>query len=369
MKTKLTIVFLLIFICHLGAQNLLKSLYDLELFPEDMKYQREFIDESISDMLIYNFIYGGPGNAQFDIKSKNGLKINFPFKDDFWLTFTDNKTNQASTMYTIHYTYDFKYPEYSYDAEITDSTFSLPTIFNLAVKHYDYDGYELISKILNNYKTEINYEDKRIEFFNQLADVLVEDKIDFNSLLNEEEIEYLIPNEIVEIMWDAILDETNYEFEEISSKVFEHFILVKSDETKTRENISRIFYEDNIVQTIEENVLQPYVHVSLLKGGLLHLPEKYVNIDNQYNSNLLLIDIIDIRVDFKNHELVIIFESKFPNNIIIQKAEYKNAIPENINLRSKKLKLKITNTDYKLEFFEHNPYKRIETEAYKVLIE
>jgi len=366
MKTKLTITFLFFF-SLLQAQNLLKSIYDLEMFPQDMKQQKEFIDETISNILVYNFIHGGPGNSQFDLKSDKGVKVNFPFKDSLWLTFLDSKTNQAATSYTIHYTYDFKYHKFYDDAEITDSTFSNSTIFDLATKYYDYDEYVLINKVLNNYKLEINFEDRRTLFFNELAGILVENEIDFNTILTEEEKGSYIDSEIEEIMLDAILEETDFEFEEIILKVFEHFILDNKDNSKTKENISKVFEDKKVFQIIEEKVLQPHIRVSLLKGGFLHIPKKYATFNTMNEYNLFPIDLIIINIDFKNKEIVVSFENKDSNSITIPESTYQSTVSKNKNIKSKKINMKISNSDFKLEFFEYNPIKN-DIQLYEVLI-
>lgn len=356
MKLKITIVFILSFCSFIHAQNLMKSTYNLEGFPEGMDKQKEFINKAISNILIYNFIYGGPGNSQFDLKSEKEFKLNLPLKTPIWLTFPDTKLNSESASHTVHYTYDFKYHDYYDDAAITDSIFSLASLFDLAVKYYDYDEYLLIKNVLQNYNPSINYKEKRPVFFDNLAKILTNTDIDFNTLISEEEQESLTSSEIEELMLDEILEETDYEFEDIVLKVFERFVLDPKDNDKTKQNFIRLFNDENSIQTIEQSVLQPHITVTLPKGGLLHIPEEIALIENEYDTNLVPVSLINIILDFKNKELIISFESKSSNHIRIKKYEYENTISRNKEIVSRKIRLRITDSNYKLECIEHNPY-------------
>ena len=365
-KTLLLTLILTFSICPINAQNFLKSLYSLEQFPKEMQKSKAFIEEVCSDILIYNYIYGGNNSSQFDIKSKNGLKINFPFNDEFYLDFLDKTTKENLKTYTFHIDYEFKYLNYYDEFELDESIFSLPSIFDLATTYYDLDEYSLITKVLFHYKPELDYKTKRLVFFKDLSHVLKLEVIpDFDAILDESKSENLMNKEIEEIMLDAILEETEYEYEEITSLIFDFFILNKKSDTKTTENLKRIFENNNLINEIETNILQPKINITLSQGGYFNIPKKYLTI-NQSEFKALPINTIEIRIDFKNNKILIDFKNKASTNITIQKALLGAKEIKDVTIDTRKVSLEISNDDLKFKILKYNPYKPLDNEMYKI---
>jgi hypothetical protein len=366
---KKTILIILIITCSIStinAQNFLKSLYNLEKFPEKMEKSKKLIEEICSDILIYNFINGGNNSSQFDIKSKNGVKFKFPFKDDFYLEFFDKKTKESFKTYTFHINYEFKYLNYYDEFELNDSIYSMPSIFDLAIKYYSLDEYSLIDKILFHYKSEMHFETKLPIFFKDLSSALKLEEIpDFNEILNDGKSENLMSSEIKETMLDAILEETEYEFEEITSLIFDFFILNKKSKTKTIENLRQVFENDKIVNIIETDILQPKINIALNQGGYFNVPKKYLVI-NQSEFEALHINSIGVRIDFKNNKILIDFKSKNLNNITIKKALLNDKVIKEANINTKKVSLEITENELKFTILKYNPYRSLNNEIYEI---
>jgi hypothetical protein len=62
-------------------QSLLKGLYDLELFPTEMERSKNIINQTSTDILMYNFINGGNGGSQSDLRPKDSIVIQLPFTE------------------------------------------------------------------------------------------------------------------------------------------------------------------------------------------------------------------------------------------------------------------------------------------------
>lgn len=334
-----------------------------------MQKSKDFIEEICSDILIYNYIYGGNNNSQFDIKSKNGLKFNLPVKDEFYLDFVDEKTKESFKSYTFLIDYQFRYLNYYPEFELSNSIFSLSSIFNLATHYYFYDGYILINKILNNYKPELDYKTSLPIFFEDLSSVLnLESTPNFNKILDDLKSENLLNKEIEEIMLDAILEKTTYEYEEIISLIFDFFILNKESDTKTVENLEKIFENNNLINEIETNILQPKINISLPKGGcFLNIPKKYLTI-NQSELEALPVNSIGISIDFKNNKILIDFKNKESTTLNIKKTLLGNKEINNVRIKTKKVTLEISDNDIKFKIFKYNPYNSLENEIYEIKI-
>lgn len=370
MTKTILITFIITFsVSTISVQNFLKSLYSLEKFPQKMENSKELIEEITSDILIYNFIYGGDNSSQFDIKSEDGVKFKLPFKENFYLDFFDTKTKEVFKIYTFHTNYEFKYLNYYDEFELNNSIYSLSSIFDLANKYYSFDEYSLVNKVLSNYKTELDYQTKLPIFFKELSTTLKLEEIpDFNEILNDGKSENLMSSEIEETMLDAILEETELEYEEITSLIFDFFILEKTSETKTIENLKQIFENDNIVNKIETEVLQPKINISLNQGGYFNIP-KNILVINESEFGAIPINSIEIRIDFKRNKILIDFKSKGLNNITIKKALLNNKKVKDININSKKVGLEISENDLKFKILKSNPYRPLDNEVYEINLE
>lgn len=348
------ICILLLFVSTMKAQNFLKSLYDLESFPEEMQRSKEFIEETSSDRLIYNFIFGGSELSQFDLKSKNGIKIDLPFKDEFSLVFFDDEAKKLLTSYTLHYSYRFLYNKFYDEFELDDSIFSLSSIFDLALKYYDVDDYELVSRLLAlNYGND--YDSERLKFFEKLAKVLeLEDIPDFSEMISSEEKKKLFDKEKERLMLNTVFNETDYE--DITPFIFTHFILDEKSELETKKVLDLIFFQEGVTEIIEREVLQPKISVDLDVGGYLNLPNNYIEI-NQSDIKSFPINLIKIRVDYKNKKLLIDFENENPLELIIKKAIRDTSKVKEASVKTNRIRLVISNSESILKIYEHNPFK------------
>ena len=84
MKKVFTSLLVLFSVVSLNAQNILRSLYDLDTFPKDMQRTKKVIDEICSDIVIYDFANRGNDgyrvDYEFELKAREDVKVNFPFK-------------------------------------------------------------------------------------------------------------------------------------------------------------------------------------------------------------------------------------------------------------------------------------------------
>ncbi|WP_179352443.1 hypothetical protein [Winogradskyella vidalii] len=352
-KTILIFMVLTISVGTSYSQNLLKSLYDLDSFPEEMKNSKSFIEEVSSDILIYNYIFGGSENFQFDLKSTNGLEIELPMLNGFSLNFLDKTTKAPLLDYTFHVGYNFKYRNYFDEFDINESTFSLSSIFDLATKYYDLDDYDLAHKTLSIYKPELDYNTKRLQFFETLAEAFeIEDTLDFNTIENDEENEDLLSTEVEELMLDIILDEI--ESETIAPQIFDSFILDKTNDVTTKANMAQLFNNKTIINEIETEVLQPKITIDLYKGAYFNIPAQYLTI-NSTETEAFPITSIEIKIDYKTQQLYIHFLSKTIETITLNKTFFKG---ENDEVQTKKLSLVLSETDTKFQVYKFNPYQR-----------
>ncbi len=356
---KIIVIVIVFSVTPLNAQNFLKSLYNLESFPKEMQKSKKFIEETCSDILIYDFIHSG-SHYQFEIKSKKEVDFKLSLNEDIFISFFDTKTKKRVNNYTFHVDYDFKYALYYDEFILNDSTFSLSSIFNLAAKYYKLDEYRLVEKIINNYKPSIDYETKRIRFFEELSTALRLDRIpEFNQMITNEEKESLTNTEVEEIMLDAILDETEYE--DITLQLFKYFILNKNDREKTKEKLVQIFENKNIIEEIETKVLQPKITIGLYEGdAYLNIPKKYVTTTNQSEMGMFPINHIEIGVDFKNNCLIIDFKNRESIDLTIGETLYSNKKEKNVSIKSKKIRYKISDSGIKFQIFKYNDYRQLD---------
>lgn len=362
-KSILIFIVLTVSINTINSQNLLKSLYDLDTFPKEMKKSKAFIENACSDILIYNYIFGGRENFQFDLKSKSGLEIKLPTLNGFSLNFLDKTTKAPLLDYTFHLGYDFKYHNYFDEFEINDTTFSLPSIFNLATQYYSLYDYDLAHKTLSIYKPELDYNTKRIQFFETLAEAFeIEDTLDFNAIVNDEENEDLLSSEVEELMLDVILDEIDSET--IAPQIFDAFILDKTNEATTKANMAQLFNNRTIIDEIETEVLQPKITIALYKGAYLNIPEQYLTV-NSPEAKAFPINTIEIKIDYKAQRLIIDFINKNTINLTLNKAIFK---AEKNDIQSKKVRLLISETGTKFQLFKFKPYQATESEPIEVVL-
>lgn len=362
MKTKLLIIALIVSISSINSQNLLKSLYNLESFPEEMEKSKAFIAAVCSDILIYNYIFGGHGHSQFDMRSKDSLEIKLPLLNGFSLSFP-NKTKEEINSYTFHVDYQFNYTRFYDEFKLNPSTFSLASIFDLATKYYDLDEYSSVNRILSNYKPELDYNTKRLEFFEILSQALkLETVPNFNTLISDDDNESLLNREVEELMLDAILKE--YDYETINAQLFNYFILDKNSSSKTRDNLKQIFNNNTIIEEIESEILQPKITIGLYQAAFLNIPRHYVTV-NEAELKAFPINSITTKIDYKNHLLIIDFTSNKAVNLSLNNvSSHQNA--EEVQTTSKHMRLLVSESDLKLQIFKFNPYKSIKNTPFEI---
>ncbi|WP_178984143.1 hypothetical protein [Winogradskyella helgolandensis] len=364
LKTKILLIAFTLSISVLQSQNLLKSLYNLDAFPKEMEKSKGFIEDACSDLLIYNYISGGNGSFQFDIKTVNGLEIKLPTINDFLLKFLDSTTEEPFLNYTFHVDYSFKYRDYYDEFELNDTTFSLFSIFDLATYYYDWDEYRLVNKMLLIYKPELDYITKRTQFFETLAKAFeIEDIPDFKSIANDEENEDLFDREVEELMLDAILEEIDNET--INSELFNFFILDKNSKTKTEDNLVTLFNNKHIAREIETNILQPKITVALYHGAQLNIPENYISI-NPTESNAFPINSIEIRIDYKNNKLIIDFKNKETVNLTLKDAFVMQE--KDVTMTSKNIRFEVSESDLKFQVIKFSPHQNIDNKPYELIL-
>ena len=149
MKKVFTSILVLFAVISLNAQNLLSSLYNLDKFPKDMQKTKKMIDELCSDIVIYDFANrGNEGyrvNYEFELKAKEDVKVNLPFKNAISFILPTNTSNEKLKENRISIEYLFYFQRFYNEFEITKSTFSNASLFETAFKYYDFDEYELVS--------------------------------------------------------------------------------------------------------------------------------------------------------------------------------------------------------------------------------
>ncbi|REE25060.1 hypothetical protein DFQ09_103368 [Winogradskyella pacifica] len=363
-KTKFLLIAFTFSISALHSQNLLKSLYNLDTFPKEMEKSKVFIENTCSDILIYNYISGGNGSFQFDIKTTNELEIKLPVLNDLILKFLDPTTKEPFLNYTFHVDYSFKYNDYYDEFELNDNTFSLFSLFDLATYYYDLDEYSLVNKMLLIYKPELDYKTKRIQFFEILAKAFeIEDISDFKSIANNDENEDLFDREVEAFMLDAILEEIDNET--INSQLFDYFILDKNSKTKTENNLVKLFNNKHIVNDIETNILQPKLTIDLYQSAQLHIPENYLT-TNKSDSQAFPINSIEVRIDYKNHKLIIDFKNKEAVNLTLNDAFVMHEKEE--TMTSKNIRLEVSESDLKFQVIKFSPHQNIDNKPYVLIL-
>ncbi|WP_298425901.1 hypothetical protein [uncultured Kordia sp.] len=365
-KNTLFIIALIISTTIINSQNSLKSLYNLDSFPDEMEKSKKFINEMSDGIFMYNFISGGNGSYQFDQKSENDLHLNLPLKDKFLLHFFDIKTKKAATNVSFYITYAFNYLNYFDEFELTDDTFSLHSLFDLAIKHYDYDEYRLVNKLLRDYMPDLNHETKRILFFEEVSKGLnLEEIPNFKELVSKEEQQKLTYSDVEEVMLDEILEEVDYE--DIIKYLFNHYILDETNDDKTKKNINQLFNDENAIEKVEKNILQPTIQIGFSKQAFLSIPKEIIDITNTTHQSFPVRQ-IEIHVDFKNKSLYIDFNSKSSIDVKINKAVQAEKEVENVTVKSQKLRLIISESKTICQLFESKLGRHIETLPFEIYL-
>lgn len=357
MKKVFTSILVLFAVISLNAQNLLSSLYNLDKFPKDMQKTKKMIDELCSDIVIYDFANrGNEGyrvNYEFELKAKEDVKVNLPFKNAISFILPTNTSNEKLKENRISIEYLFYFQRFYNEFEITKSTFSNASLFETAFKYYDFDEYELVSNTIIIYKKDVDYYTKIPVFFNELSTALgIQSKVKFDSV-SQEDKETLTMNEIQEKMLNDLLSE--YDKEDFVKVLFNNFILDKKSEEKTIKNIDDVLNRKNVIKNIKEEVLIPTIKVNFKKDVTLKLSEKLCITESDESLSFKL---IQSKILFNEGCILIDFEMVKPVSVTIKDAVYKGEIVKNVSVKLNTIRLKLSDTKSEIHFIEYSRFNK-----------
>ncbi|EDP94389.1 hypothetical protein U8527_16415 [Kordia algicida OT-1] len=355
---KITLLFfsILIYVTTLNSQNLLQSLYSLEQFPAEMDKSKNFIKEATDGILMYDFIASN-GNYQFNKKAKEAVVFKLPLQDDFSLHFFNPKSKEAYNEVAIYIIYTFNYLEYFDKFELNEDTFSLSSLFDLATRYSNFDEYQLVHEMLANFNPGLDYNTRRILFFEEAAKaVQLEEIPNFKEVVSPEDLEEMSSKEVEEMMLDEILDAADSE--NIIPQLFNHFILDTESEQKTKQRIFKLFNDQNILEETEQKILQPKINIEFSKECFLSFPKNMLQLIDR-NDHLFRVKSLNIAVDFKNKRLIIDFIGKNYTDITINNADYKGKKVKDEIVRTKQLRIVVENTKTEFQIFKQNTMKAI----------
>jgi hypothetical protein len=360
MKHILSIALLLITTGTISSQNLLSSLYNLEPFPEEMEWGKTFIDQLGDDTLIYNYIGGGGRDGmsgfQFDLRDKDGLNLQFPFTDEISFLVTDRKSTELSKEASFYLTYKFLLTRYrDMDEPLTEKDFSLKNMFSIATEYYDMDAYALVHEVLLNDDSNLDDEARRNEFFNQLAQALEIEDLDFKQISEDLTAENYTQREIEEALLDHILEEVE-DYEQLTVVIYDTFIDQPDEEDeKTQKKLDRIFSDNLVVSKLEREVMRPEIRLTSSQKMFLNISEEYV-LKSKESMGSFAYDVLTISIDFKNSLIHLEFENKYSQNITFHNSV---KLPDGLDKKSvkiKKIKLEISEDELTYEFIQPSGY-------------
>ncbi len=320
-KTKLLLSFFLTFITtHLNAQNLASSFYEIDYFPREMKEIESFINKTCDDVLIYNFI-----PSSFELRAKDPVEISLPLNDEFSITFLERDSKALANNVSLHYEYDFPLTWIKPNFEISESLFSLPSIFELAVEYFGFSAYDILpelGKMRKDLRSYEEYIEVQIAYFSELAkDYNINQSI-YEGITETIAIENYTISEIDELLVNIFIEELSDEEEStLLTTFFERHILNKFTKEKTLQVLDYIFTREDLVGFIEKEVLQAKVNIQLYQGGYFNFPKKYAELFSE-NLHSFPIHSIAIQIDFKHKKMKIDFVSKTKVDINLKKASY-----------------------------------------------
>ncbi|MDY0988819.1 hypothetical protein SOM12_15410 [Flavobacterium sp. CFBP9031] len=338
-------LFIFFFSISINSQNTLKSVYDIEdNFPAEMKRAKMFIDKLCSDILIYDLIVGGnntySSNYQFKLKSTSDLNYELPYTNGLSLYFIDFKTKKPLKEHTLYVDYSFDYLKYKPEFVLDKNTFSAFSYFNLATEINEYSDKEIVKQILTNLFVEPSFEKRFSLFLKKINGKYKLDNPSPKEVFGEEE--ELNTDEKIEKITESLKDQFDEEFHQV---LFNTFILEKTDDKKTFENLSKLFSK-NITESVDD-VLQQKILINTNKSCFLKVPNQYLNILNEEHS--FPVNSIEIKLDFKNKNLILNFSNEGTKLVLKNsKSVSINKILNEVNVTTNSLQITISELDTKL---------------------